>query len=112
MALQEKLLGQLRPANTNAASIYTPGAGVTAIIRNITVANTTGLAATFRIFHHNTGTTYDQSTALFYDVSIPKNTSIQITAYMAMNNSSGNLAVQTGTANALTFTVYGAEATV
>jgi hypothetical protein len=111
MPLQEKQLGQLRPANTNAASIYTPGAGVTVIIRNITVANTSAAQALFRIFCHNTGSTYDQGTALFYDVPIQKYSTMQVTAYMAMNNSSGNLAVQTSVANALTFTVFGAEVT-
>lgn len=112
MALQEKLLGQLRPANTTAASIYAPGAGVTAIIKNITVCNTTGLATKFSIFHHDTGTTYDQSTALYYLCVIEKNQTVVIPAFMAMNNSSGNLAVKTESANALTFSVYGAEVTV
>jgi hypothetical protein len=111
MALQEKLLGQARPSNTSPVSIYQPGSGVTAIIRNITVTNTTTVQATYRIFHHDSGTTYDQSTALFYDVTIPKNSTTQITAFMAMNNPSGHLAVQSGTANSLTFSVYGAEVT-
>ena len=111
MALQEKQLGQARPAGTTAVSIYSPGAGVTAIIRNVTVTNTTGLAANFSLYHDDDGTTYDQTTALYYTVRIEKNQTISLTAFMAMNNSSGNLAVQTDTANALTFTVYGAEAT-
>ena len=111
MALQEKQLGQLRPANTTAASIYSPGAGVTAIIRNITVTNLTGLAVEFSIFHDDDGTTYDETTALFFTVRIEKNQTIQLTAYAAMSNSAGNLAVKTETASALNFTVYGAEAT-
>ncbi len=111
MALQEKQLAQARPSGTSAVSIYSPGSGVTAIIRNITVSNTTANQVTFRIFHDDDGTTYDQSTALFYDVTIARYSTTQITAFMSMNNSSGNLAVQSGTANALTFTVYGAEAT-
>jgi len=109
MALQEKQLGQLRPANTTAASIYSPGAGVTAIIRNITVCNLTGLATEFSIFHDDNGTTYDETTALFYTVRIEKNQTIQLTAYAAMSDASGNLAVKTETASAINFTVYGAE---
>jgi hypothetical protein len=109
MALQEKQLGQLRPANTNAASIYSPGSGVTAIIKNITVCNTTGSVAKFGVFHHETGTTYDQSTALFYDCVIQRNQTVVLPAFMVMHNTSGNLAVKTDTANALTFSVYGAE---
>ena len=111
MALQEKQLGQLRPANTTAASIYSPGAGVTAIIRNITVTNLTGLAVDFSIFHDDDETTYDETTALFFTARIEKNQTVQLTAYAAMNNPAGNLAVKTETSSALNFTVYGAEAT-
>jgi hypothetical protein len=111
MALQEKQLGQLRPANTNAASIYSPASGVTAIIKNITVCNTTANNVVFSIYHHETGTTYDQTTALYYQVTIQKNQTLTLTAFMAMKTAGGNLAVQTGTASALTFTVYGAEVT-
>ena len=111
MALQEKQLGQLRPANTTAASIYSPGSGVTAIIRNITVTNVTNVATQFSLFHDDDGTTYDETTALFFEVDIPKKTTVQITAFTAMNDASGNLAVKTETADSLNFTVYGAEAT-
>jgi len=110
MPLQEKQLGQLRPANTNAASIYSPGAGVTAIIKNITVCNT-GNKTAFSIYHDNTGTTYDQTTALYYSCPIERNQTIVLPAFMAMNNTLGHLAVQTDLANAITFSVYGAEVT-
>lgn len=109
MALQEKQLGQLRPSSTSAASIYAPGVGVTAIIKNITVCNTTGLAAKFSIYHDDNGTTYTADTALYYQVDIAKHQTITIPSFMAMNDSSGHLAVQAHTANALAFTVYGAE---
>ena len=111
MALQEKQLGQLRPANTTAASIYSPGAGVTAIIRNITVCNLTAVAVNFSIFHDDDGTTYDETTALFFVVRVEKNQTLQLTAYAAMNNPAGNLAVKTETSSSLNFTVYGAEST-
>lgn len=109
MALQEKQLAQARPSGTSAVSIYSPASGVTAIIKNITVCNTTGNNVTFSIFHHDTGTTYDQSTALYYTVTIEKNSTIVLPAYMAMNNPLGHLAVQSSVGNALTFTAYGAE---
>ena len=110
MALREKLLGQLRPANTTAASLYSPGADVTAaIIKTILVCNQTGSAATFRLFHDDDGTTYDESTALYFDESVAANTTKEINLFMAINNSSGNIGVRTGTNNALTFSAYGAE---
>jgi hypothetical protein len=107
---QEKQLGQLRPANTTAASIYAPGSTVTAIIKNIMVCNTSGAGAKYRIFHDADGTTYDETSALFWDDSIAADETVTITSFTAMNKA-GNLAVRTDTANALTFTAYGAELT-
>jgi len=110
-SIQEQQLGQLRPANTTAASLYSPGTGITTIIKAITICNTSGGAVTFRIFLDNDGTTYDQTTALFYDIALAADTTIQIDSYYAMNNSSGNLAVRTSSNDAITFTCFGAEIT-
>ncbi len=64
MALQEKILGQLRPADTIAASIYSPGVGITAIIKLIMIVNTSGEAASARLFIDDDGTTYDENTTI------------------------------------------------
>lgn len=104
--LVEKQLGQLRPANTTAASLYSPGAE-RAIIKSIVVCNTTATAATFRIFIDDDGSTYDQDSALFYDAPIQANETVEISTYWPMNNSAGNLGVRTGTADAINFTAFG-----
>ena len=109
MAFQEKQLGQARPANTTAASIYSPPASTTGIIKNIVICNTSAAAAKMRIFLDDDGTTYDETTALFWDVQIDIESSIQLDVHQGMNNSSGNLAVRTDVADALTFTVHGVE---
>jgi hypothetical protein len=111
MALQEKQLGQLRPGNTTAASLYSPGASTTAIIKTIVVCNQTASSAKYRIFVDDDGTTYDQTTALFYDITIGANSTDHIDTYYAMNDANGNLAVRTDTNSALTFTCFGAEIT-
>lgn len=115
MAQIGKMLGQARPANTTAVSIYSPTTGVTANIQHIVICNTTGTAATFRIFHDDDGTTYDQTTALYYDKNINGAETLRIYPLgglgFCMNNPDGNMAVRTGTNNALTFTVYGQENT-
>ena len=111
MALQEKQLGQLRPANTTAASLYSPGASTTTIIKTIVICNTTSASAKYRIFLDDDGTTYDQTTAAFYDVAIGANSTDHVDTYYAMNNSAGNLAVRTDTNDALTFTCFGVEIT-
>lgn len=102
-------LGQLRPANTTAASIYTPGDGVIALIDSIVVCNTGAGPCLYRIFHDDDGTTYDQSTALYYDISLATKMAVVLEPGIYMANGSGNLAVRTNTANDLTFTVYGRQ---
>lgn len=102
-----KQLAQARPGNTTAVSVYSPADGISAEIEHIVVCNQTGSAAAFRIFHDEDGTTYDQGTALHYDVSIAANTTVEIDTLIYMLDTDGNLAVRTDTASALTFTVYG-----
>jgi len=104
----EQQLGQLRPANTTAASLYSPGASEIAVIKTIVICNVTASPAAFRIFIDDNGTTYDQTTALFYDTQIAANTTVHVDTFYAMNDSTGNLAVRTDTADALNFTAFGA----
>lgn len=110
MAIASKQLGQARPADANAVSIYSPGAGVSTRIGSIAICNNTGSVAKFRIFLDDDGTDYDESTALYYDFSLAGNTTLMLNDLaLFMNNSAGNLAVRTDTADALTFTVFGIE---
>lgn len=111
MAIQEKQLGQLRPLNTTAASIYSPGVGVTGIIKEIIICNTTGTTAKASIFQDDDGTTFDKTTALAFEVPVTKGTTIEFSLFLPMDNSAGNLAVQTDSGDSLTFTVSGAEIT-
>ena len=108
MAFQEKQLAQHRENSTNAVSIYSPGNSQTAIIKTITLCNTTGSAATFRLFLDDDGTTYDESTARYYDKSLDGKATLEINTFWAMNDPDGNLAFQNATANAITITVDGA----
>jgi|TARA_R110000824_G_scaffold269891_1_gene458358 hypothetical protein len=105
----EQQLAQKRENSTNAVSVYSPPANTTVVIKNVTVCNQTGSAATFRIFIDDNGTTYDENTALYFDEAIAANTTREINTFWAMNNADGNLAYRSGTANAVTITVFGAE---
>lgn len=97
-------LAQSRPADTNPVSVLT---GVTCLLANVFIANTSGSEATFRIFHDNDGTTYDETTAIMYDITIRAGNSVSIPFPVMMNNLSGNLAIRSSVGNALTFTFYG-----
>lgn len=111
MSTERKILGQLRPANTTAASLYSPGSNITAEITTIVVCNQGGNNASFRVFHDDDGTTYDETTALFWDVDILANETVMVQGPLYINNSSGNLGVRTSAGNELTFTAYGFETT-
>lgn len=102
-------LGQSRPAVTTAGSLYTPADGVFAKIEKIIVTNTTATAATCNIFHDEDGTTYDQSTALYYGKTVAGNDALIFDLCAYMNNVNGNIGVQSSVVSALTFTAYGTE---
>jgi len=105
-----KQLAQSRPSGTSAASIYAPANNVTGVIKMIKVVNTTGTAATFKLFHDQDGTTYSEETALEWSTSVAANATWQNDCFIAVKNS-GNFAVSTATGSALTFTLYGIEIT-
>ena len=106
MAVTLEQLGQLRPANTTAASLFSPTSGEV-LVKTVTVANVSAASAKFRVFHDDNGTTYDETTALFWDVEVPVGTSAVIEINVMMDDASGNLGVRTDTASAFNFTVYG-----
>ena len=103
------LLAQSRPSNTTAATLYT--AGMKTEVTRIIIANTTGSAATFRLFHDDDGTTMDETTALIWDNSIATANYVDIQAYLDGAGitiaAGGSLGIRSGTGNALTFSAYG-----
>jgi len=105
----KKQLAQARENSTDAVSVYTPPRGLTGVITGIRVCNTTSSPVKVRIFLDHDGTTYDESTALIYDMEVPANGIISDTDVFHMNNQDGHLAYRSETANALTVSVTGYE---
>jgi hypothetical protein len=108
MAVTYKILGQAAPANTSNADLYTVGAGKSAVVSSIVIANTTGTAATARVFVRIAGATAAASNAVFYDVSVAANSHASFTEGWSLA-ATDVVTVQTGTSNALTFTLFGSE---
>ena len=103
-------LGQLRPANTTAASIYTLPANTRTKVNSIIICNQSGVACTFRVFHDVNGTTYDETSALLYDITLDADTTVSFDPVdLWLENTSGNIAVRTSSNSAITFTMYGQE---
>lgn len=112
MAFQEKQIAQIRPTVTTPIQAYSPAVGVTGIIKFFTVANTSNGARRFSIYLDDDGTTFDEDTALFFEISLARQSTFLLSVWWPMNNPVGNLAVQTSAANDLTFTFHGAEVSV
>jgi hypothetical protein len=103
-----KILGQAAPASTANADLITVGAAKSQIISTLNIANTTATAATTRVFARIAGAAAAASNAVLYDVSIPANSAASFTLGMTLA-ATDVITVQTGTANALTFTAFGTE---
>jgi hypothetical protein len=103
----KRQLGQLRPANTTAASLFSPAAAAPYETAHLCICNTTAHAADASVFHDIDGTTYDETTALLFGKSVDANDYIILDVGIADYKEAGNIAVKTGTADALTFTLYG-----
>lgn len=111
MAMQEKLLGQVRENSTNDAAVYTLPASTTAVIKSIVICNQSGGYASFRLYADNSDTTYTQSNALYYDVGLNANETLQIDTYYALSTAGGSIGYRSSVANALTCTIFGVEIT-
>lgn len=109
MAFQEKQLGQARENSTSAVSVYSPAASVTGIISTIKICNNTASPVDFSLFIDDDGTTYDESTALYFNSPLTAKQTLTVNDFMAMNNPDGNLAYSSSVANAVTISVFGAE---
>lgn len=106
------LLGQARPANTTIVSVYAPKRNVLTEITSIVICNTTAAtASSFRICLDADGTTYDETTALFWDEALAASVARLLgeLGWFMMGAQSGNLAVRSANASALTFSVFGIE---
>lgn len=109
MTAKASQLVQLRPADTNAATALT--ATVSIELTKIVICNTSGAAATCRIYHDEDGTTYDETTALLWDRDIPVGTPVILNSTSEEAGftigPAGSLGIRSSVADALTFTLYG-----
>lgn len=100
------------PSGTTPVAIYTPGSGITGMVKSVTITNTTAAPVKYSIYSHKTGSTYDATTSLAKEIVLAGNDSIILEwngPGQVVNGAAGNFAIQTDTADALTFTVTGWE---
>jgi len=104
MALSYTPLVQARENSTNAATLYTPGAGETAeIVLKISNLHTDSVLV--RVFHDIDGSTYNEASALVWDFDLDAGMFLSLSGIKMDEN--GSLGYRSSIANALTATVYG-----
>lgn len=108
MAFGYKILGQVAPADTNNADLYTVPTSTESIISSIVVANVTGTDATYSIYVRAAGATAADANKLVGAAIAAKNstTAIGIGVTLAATDV---ITVQSDTGAALTFHAFGTE---
>ena len=75
------------------------------------IANNTGSGVAYRVHHDQAGTTYDESNALYFDVTLAANTTTVITNGEIGTNitiePTASIGSRSATGDALTFSLYG-----
>ena len=106
--MRRRMLAQHRENSTDPAIIYT---GVSdkhqsTVVNHIHITNTSGSVALCTIYYDDNGTTFDESTALYYKMSLAADETIEIETLIYIDYN-GNLAYETNAPNALTVTLFG-----
>lgn len=102
-----KQLAQSRPASTTAASLFSPDSPNQYRLKRIFVANVGTSNVSFSLFHDENGTTYNETTAIAWDVTLSRGQFYTTELNIDMLDSAGNFGIKTSSANNLTFTIYG-----
>lgn len=105
--VQSRLLAQAR-ATTIPTSIYSPASNIIGVVKQVVITNTTATATTYRVFLDIDGTTYDENSSLFWDISVAQGETDLVSLWMPLT-SVGNLAFQASANDRLTITVGGYE---
>lgn len=111
---QGSRLNVIRPGDTAATLAFT--AAIDTEVTRVFVCNTSGAGRTFRLFHGEDGDSFDEENALFWDVAVPSNTTVEVFADSPnsgiMMKATDILGVRSDSADGLTFSIYGVTASI
>jgi hypothetical protein len=108
MATTYKILGQSAPAGTSNVDLYTVPADTQTVVSTLFVTNVTAAAAICRIYVRKNGAAASDSNALVKDGPVGANDFKAVTTGITLD-AGDIITVQSGTASALTFHLYGSE---
>jgi hypothetical protein len=108
MPTNYKILGQLAPADTADANLYTVPASTQTVVSTISITNDTTASATFRIYIRKAGAAAAALNALYFDTPLAANSTLLVTSGLTLGVGD-IITVRSGTANAFTFQAFGSE---
>lgn len=104
----KRRLGRVRPADTNANTIYTVAADTyRATATSIWVCNVSGVATTYSLFDVGSGDSADEDTALAWAIPLDANAVDVYEIPVELGDVGQLLVVIAGDADAITVTAYG-----
>lgn len=107
MATTYKVLGQSAPSATTNTDLYTVGAGKSAVVSTIAIANRGATSATYRIAIRVAGSALSNEEYIAYDATVTANDSTFITVGVTLA-ATDVITVYGSTAN-LSFNAFGSE---
>lgn len=108
MPTNYKVLGQVAPANTSQATLYTVPALTQAVVSTISIANLTATAANATVDICVNGAASSNATKVLNTVSIPASSTATFTLGITMG-AADLIRITSGTSNALAFSAFGSE---
>lgn len=107
MATTYKVLGQSAPSATTNTDLYTVGAGKSAVVSTIAIANRGGTSATYRVAIRVAGAAIANEDYIAYDATVTANNSTFITVGVTLA-ATDVITVYASNAN-LSFNAFGSE---
>lgn len=107
MAATYKVLGQVNPSATTATSLYTVGAGKSAVISTITVCNQASTTATYRIAIRPAAATLAALHYISYDATVAANDTTAITIGVTL--AATDVVTVYASSGTLSFNAFGSE---
>jgi hypothetical protein len=108
LATVYKVLGQSAPTGTTNVDLYTVPAATSTVVSTLNIANLTATAATFSVYIRVAGATAASANTLLKDVPLGANSLFSATQGITLG-ATDVITVQSATADALAFHLFGSE---
>ena len=102
-----KQLGQLRPADTTAASLWSPGAGEEIVMHTLFIANRSAVSADYTLYYDDDGAVFDDDSVIVPATTLTAGKTYVLQVQVSSNQSAANFGVKTSVADAINFMAFG-----